>query len=101
MPKKLSEVSERFLADVPDDKVFWVHDGGSLKNLRELGEALNAMPDEIFGYHSNLDKKDFSNWVRDVITDEKLARDLEKSKTRLQAARTVERRLANLTKQVA
>lgn len=98
MPKTLSQVAEKYLADVPDDVVFRVHDNGVLKNLRELSEALKTMHDEIFSYHSNAEKKDFSNWVRDIIGDTKLARDLERARTRLQAARAVERRIAELTR---
>lgn len=98
MPKALSQVAEKYMADVPDDVVFRVHDDGVLKNLRELSEALKTMPDEIFSFHSNAEKKDFSNWIRDVIGDAKLAGDLGKAKTRLQAAKAVERRIAELTR---
>ena len=100
MPKTLGQVAEKYMADVSDDVVFRVHDDGVLKNLRELSEALKTMPDEIFSFHSNEEKKDFSNWIRDVIGDTKLARDLGKAKTRLQAAKVVERRIIELTRRV-
>ncbi len=65
------------LADVPEDKRFWCCDGRVLLNLMELEVALREMSDEAFRYHSNEEKADFSNWVRDVIGDEKLSRDLQ------------------------
>ena len=45
-------------------------------------------------YHSNEDKSDFSNWVYDVISGEKLSRDLWKSAAQAQAARYVGNRIA-------
>ena len=81
----LKQEAERFLAEVPQEYVFWCHDGRTLRDMKELGKALSTMTDETFAYHVNMEKNDFSNWVRDVIGDEKLARDLLKSTTRAQA----------------
>jgi hypothetical protein len=69
--------------------------------MKELGEALTSMADETFAYHSNEEKKDFSNWVRDIIRDEKLARDLQKSLNRTQAAKRVAERVAFLSSKLA
>jgi len=82
------------LADVPQDKQFWCVHGRMLKNLAELEAALKEMSNDTFRYHSNETKSDFSNWVRDVIGDEKLARDLKKSANRLEAAKDVANRIA-------
>jgi hypothetical protein len=81
------------LADVPDEKRFWLADGRYLKNLEELEAALAQMAPETFATHSNAEKTDFSNWVRDVIGDDKLAADLLKCKTRERAARIVTERV--------
>jgi hypothetical protein len=59
------------------------------------------MPDEAFAFHSNAEKSDFSNWVRDVIGDEKLARDLIKSPNQMQAAKCVTTRIAFLDTKLA
>jgi hypothetical protein len=69
--------------------------------MKELAEALATMTDETFVYHSNAEKKDFSNWVRDIIGDEKLAKDLEKAENRAQAAKQAATRIATLTKRLA
>jgi hypothetical protein len=87
---------KKFLADVPDDKRFWCADGQVLKNLSDLETSLKTMGQDIFSYHLNDNKNDFSNWVRDVIGDDKLAMDLQKSKTRAQAARYVSTRVSQL-----
>jgi hypothetical protein len=97
MPRILKQDAERLLANVPEQHVFWCCDGRVLRNMKELGEALANMTDETFAYHSNEEKKDFSNWVRDIIKDEKLARDLEKSLSRTQAAKSVAERIAFLS----
>jgi hypothetical protein len=82
-------IASGWLADVPQDKLFWCADGQALKNLSELQAALNGMSSDTFCYHLNETKNDFSNWVRDVIGDEQLSKDLKKSKTQIQAAKIV------------
>jgi hypothetical protein len=77
------------LVKVPAEYVFWCHDGSVFSDLNELAEGLEAMSDEIFAYHSNFEKHDFSNWIRDVVRDEELADDLERAASRLQAAACV------------
>lgn len=82
------------LADVPLEKQFWCSDGRALKNLVELQVALNEMSEEVFRYHSNETRNDFSNWVREVIGEDKLSRDLRKSRTKAEAAKVVASRIA-------
>ena len=93
MVKMTKSAAEERLGDVSQDKRFWCHDGRYLKNLQELEGALEQMTDETFRYHSNETKRDFSNWVRDVFGDEKLSRDLQKSTTQAQAAKSVTERI--------
>ncbi len=92
--------AEKMLGDVPQEKRFWCCDGRVLKNLLELETALNEMSEETFCYHKNEAKNDFSNWVRDVVGDEKLSRDLQKSISRAQAARSVGNRIVWLRSKV-
>jgi len=90
------EEAKRRLGDVPDDKRFWCYDGKTIKNLRELGKALNDMSDETFHHHSGGERNDFSKWTRDVVGDNKLANDLSKAKSRTQASQAVARRISFL-----
>ena len=99
MPKIIrisKEEAYRRLGDVPDDKRFWCQDGKVIKNLKDLEEALNNMSDETFRHHSGGERNDFSNWVRDVLGDDKLARDLSKAKSRIQASRAIAQRISFL-----
>ena len=103
MAKKVKaprEDVERFLASVPEEYVFWCCDGRVFRNMRDLGEALATMAGETFTYHANEQKNDFSNWVRDVIGDKKLAQAIAKSVTPAQAARSVATRVAFLNNQL-
>ena len=100
MVRITKSVAEKRLGNVSQEKQFWCHDGRYLKNLQELEVALEQMTEETFRYHSNEAKSDFSNWVRDVIGDEKLSRDLQKSATREQAAKSVADRVIWLKNRV-
>ena len=93
MVKMTIQVAETMLGDVPVEKSFWCHDGRYLKNLDELKDALEQMTDEVFLYHSNEEKTDFSNWVKDVIGDEKLSRDLLKYTTKAEKAQAIAARV--------
>jgi len=90
------EEASRRLGDVPDGKHFWCHDGKLIKNLGELEKALNDMSDETFHYHLSEGRNDFSNWIRDVVGDNKLANDLSKAKSRIRAGNAVAQRISFL-----
>ena len=90
------EEAKRRLGDVQDDKRFWCHDGRLLKNLGELQRALGEMGDDTFQYHSSQGRADFGNWVREVVGDDKLAKDLIKAKSRVQASKAVADRISFL-----
>ncbi len=83
------EEARRRLADVPDDKRFWCHDGKIVRNLRELARALNDMSDETFRYHLSGGRNDFSKWIREVLGDGKLADEFSRVKSRMQASQVV------------
>jgi len=94
--KVTKQDAEKLLANVPEEQVFWCCDGRIFRNMRDLADGLENMSDETFAYHLNCDKSDFSNWLRDVIGDEKLARDLENPLTRQEAAERVNDRVTFL-----
>jgi hypothetical protein len=86
----------KFLADVPQECSFRCHDGNVLKSMKELCDAFSAMGNETYGYHCNAEKNDFSNWVREVIGDVQLAKDLERATSRSLAAWEVAIRMVYL-----
>jgi hypothetical protein len=94
------EIALKMLGDVPEDKRFYCSDGKVLNNLSDLNKALVEMSEETFNYHSNATKTDFSNWVKDVIGDEKLSLDLKKASSRVRAGKVVSDRIAWLSSKI-
>ena len=94
------EEAQRRLSDVPVEYAFFCQDGRRLHNLAELQDALATMSGEVFAYHSGKDKSDFSNWVRDIVRDETLARQLSHASTHAQARKVVEQRIAFLSSKI-
>jgi hypothetical protein len=97
MARILKSDAEKLLGNVPDEYVFRCCDGSVFRNMRELHDGLTTMSDESFAFHVGKDKNDFNSWVRDIIKDEKLARDLLKSTNRNQAAKSVAARITFLS----
>jgi len=97
MPRISVRDAQRMLGNVPEDYAFRCQGGLVLRNMTDLRNALARMADDTFAHHSNAEKKDFANWVRDIIGDNKLARDIEKSLDRRKAAEMVSDRVAFLT----
>ena len=94
---QIKKQPEKLLVKVPAENVFLCHNGSIFVDISELAEGLSAMSDETFAYHSNLEKRDFSNWVKDVIGDEKLADELAGATSRFQATVLVAARVIILT----
>ncbi len=101
MPRFQRLDADKLLGNVPDQYAFYTNDGRYLRNLDELRIALETMSDQTFAYHNNEQKKDFSNWVKEIIGDEKLARDLSRAADRSQAIKAVISREAFLKSRVA
>jgi len=59
--------------EIKPENYFFLKDGTVIKSLFELSKALDKMPEDVFRYHVNVQKNDFSNWVRDIIMDKELA----------------------------
>ena len=100
MSKMTKQAAQEFLSNVSEEYSFYCCDGRFIRNLSELRDLLANMTDAIFTYHSNRDKSDFSNWVKDIIGDEKLARDLSKARSHRQALDAVARRVTFLESRI-
>ena len=92
------EEAGRYLCDAAPEQCFWVNNGPILKNLDELAIALAEMSDEIYSYHANREKNDFSKWINDIIGDKNLANDLLSSKGKGSALKKIRNRLNSLKK---
>jgi hypothetical protein len=95
MVTQLKLDSAGILADIDGDKRFFCQDGCIIKNLTELSECLNHMTDEVFHHHVTSGKNDFSNWVRDVLGDDKLASELYDADSTQEASKIINERLAS------
>lgn len=93
-----AEEARKLLSDCEPDKEFWICDNRRLKSLKELAEALRSMDENVFAAHSNREKKDFSNWVHDVIGDNQLAQQLA-TKDKNKALIAVLKRIQQLNSQ--
>ena len=101
MPRLEKSIAQMRLGNVPDDKRFWCHNGQVYQNLAQLRAGLAEMDDDTYRFHVNESKSDFSKWVREVIGDDKLGHDLEKSANQAVAARRVAERIAFLQMRAA
>ena len=75
-------ITKSMLNDVPDEHAFWCCDGVIIKNLEGLYNALKNMSRETFHHHVAGNKNDFSEWIKNVVGDVTLARQLQKVATR-------------------
>jgi hypothetical protein len=62
------------------EQYFWLRDGRSLKDLKELSEALINMPKDVFDHHVTKDRNDFANWVKGVLKAERLSEEIKIAK---------------------
>ena len=90
--------ARRYLNDCAPEQCFWVNNGQILKNVEELANVLPEMSNEAFQHHVSNGRNDFSNWIKDVIGDQKLANDLLSSKSKDSALKKVRNRVNSLKK---
>jgi hypothetical protein len=98
IPRIDKNKAKNILSNVPEDKVFWVNDGGVLRNLKELQAALTKMSKETFKHHINKDRNDFKNWINDVIGDKNLAGSISKTKRKNAMINRIDKRIKQLNK---
>jgi len=100
--KRLVHYAEarRILSKVALADRFWLCTNQNLRNLSELTAALEDVDDDIFRYHVNRDKNDFEVWIRDLIRDKELAREISRVKTKETLVRKIRERVEALRKVV-
>jgi len=87
--------TNNILKDTKSEFYFKLIDGSELKNLLELADALDKMSDDVFYYHINEQKNDFSNWIRDVFKEKELADNIVKRNSRIETEKVILRFLVN------
>ncbi len=63
----------------PKEHVFFIADGRTIQDLRELAEALEDMAEHVFSHHVNDHRHDFANWVHEVLQERALAEQLRET----------------------
>jgi len=98
-PSEIKKIdSKKYLTQVPETLVFWCHDGQIFHDLDQLIAGFDAMSEEVFMYHANEDKNDFSCWILDVIGDGTLAQDIKKARNKADAKKITQQRYYDLTR---
>ena len=59
---------------------FYTCDGTIIRNIEELFQSLQDMPDHVFNHHVNSERNDFHNWIKDVHENHGLAKNVKKAK---------------------
>jgi hypothetical protein len=95
-----SVVAKSIMTKVPQNLSFWLCTNENLRSLSDVSDALEKASDEVFRYHVNRDKNDFELWIRDVVRDKDLAREIARVKTRETLIRKISERIDELRKTV-
>ena len=61
-----------------EKEYFWFHNGKSVKSVEELIIELKQIKDDVFNHHVDSERNDFSSWIKHVLKDEALAKEIEK-----------------------
>jgi hypothetical protein len=90
MGKKLTlSRAKNILRVVPATRSFWLCTNEYLRSLNTLSNSLESSTDDVFRYHVDKYKNDFSTWVKDVVDDKDLAREISRIKTRSTLVRKI------------
>lgn len=81
------------LRDVDPDKVFYFKNGSKARNIYELSQGINALDDDLFRYHCNLDYDDFANWIGGVLGDIVLSQRLRYVKDKNQYLKIINKKI--------
>lgn len=90
--------ARRILDNVPLSSAFWLCTNDNLRSLDKIAETLKNVDDDVFRYHVTRDKNDFEVWIRDILLDKELARDIARVKTRETLIRKITERVLDLRK---
>ena len=100
MAVRTREDAARVLSDASGDKRFFSHDGCVSSNIRQLADCLAHMSEDSYQHHVTPLKNDFSNWIRHVFGDDKLANDVTASGNSTEAAKIIRDRIDWLQKKL-
>lgn len=69
------------------EQSFWVNNGPVVDSVSGLREAIKAMNDDQYRYHTERSGNDFASWIRWCVGDAKLADRIVAAKSRADVVR--------------
>lgn len=84
----------KLLDKVADKHVFVLKNGQRLSRLEELKNAMKNMNDSVFAHHVTDNRNDFSNWVKNIYGDNKLAESILQAKSQLEIVDVINNRIS-------
>lgn len=88
-----AKIQKKKLITVSGGQCFWLHNGPSLSNLKDLHAIIPKMTQDQFTYHANDQKNDFAAWVEFVLMDPECAHNLKKCSNKSAARLCVQKAL--------
>ncbi len=82
--------------NVPSNKVFWLQEGQSASNIKDLYMAIKDMNEENFVKFCNDEKNDFYNWIVDVLEDHELGANLAGVKSHRETQNIIKKYVAGV-----
>lgn len=79
VPAKSAVAKKSGIPQAPTDHYFVLVDGRTLKDVKELADALDSMADHVWEHHVNWERNDFARWIEDIFQDGELADRLRKA----------------------
>ena len=64
------------------EKAFWLSNGQKIDSIKDLYRILDNINDEVFAYHVNSERNDFSTWIKGVFHEKDLAEKISKIQTK-------------------
>lgn len=98
MPRLSETKIRQILSDTPEENAFYLSDGRTIRNLKDLSNTLKDMDKETWSFHVNKEKNDFYNWISQVFDDRKLANDIKRTKNIRIMQSKINRRVKQLKK---
>ena len=92
----MGEKDAQSLRTLPDDEAFWLCNNQTVHSLHELAEMLPELDDTTFRYHIQRDRNDFEDWIKNVIGDRELAREIARVKTKQTLAKKITARVRSI-----
>ncbi len=75
---------------------FWLCTNENLRSLNELSLSLDSADNDVFRYHVTRDRNDFEAWIREMVKDKELAREIARVKTKETLIRKIGERIEEL-----